>query len=315
MVAFYAKMMKAAMWAADAAWISPRLRWLENNADGGNHPLDYDLLVIESLEQYHQNIGELRESSPAIAMMDEAIRGCFTLNEREADIRFIECQHWLVENSQTLLNTFSKPQYDQQIEPLVLLWMTLHEDISQRHGIEIREPNRSRKEQHAMYQRTVALSSELHRHWQFGAVDNILVVLLQWPGMIAAFVIPIVLCVFVATVFSGVVGWATSSLMYVPMALSALAGAAIGWFLIRPQLQRLIEWWVTRRVKSGYRSAWRSQLLAFFDATGSTSSEVSNFLRQADNDDRAGHMSQWIAVLLGSDIGLLVYSIANRYRR
>jgi hypothetical protein len=314
-LAFYAKMMKAAMWSADAAWISPRLRWLENNADGGNHSLDYDLLVIESLEQYHQNIGELRESSPAIAMMDEAIRGCFTLNEREADIRFIECQHWLVENSQTLLNTFSKPQYDQQIEPLVLLWMTLHEDISQRHGIEIREPNRSRKEQHAMYQRTVALSRELHRHWQFGAVDNILVVLLQWPGMIAAFVIPIVLCVFVATVFSGVVGWATSSLMYVPMALSALAGAAIGWFLIRPQLQRLIEWWVTRRVKSGYRSAWRSQLLAFFDATGSTSSEVSNFLRQADNDDRAGHMSQWIAVLLGSDIGLLVYSIANRYRR
>lgn len=314
-LAFYAKIMKAAMWSADKAWLTPRLRWLENNADGGNQSLDYDLLVIESLEQYHQNIGQLRDSSPVIAMMDEAIRGCFTLSENEADTRFIECQHWLVENSQALLRTFSGHKFDEQMEPLIVSWMTLHEDISQRHGIELYESNRSKKDQQAMYQRTVALSRELHRHWKLGAMDNVFILLIQWPGTIAAFFLPVALCIGIVGGITRLVGLQSGYLKLASLTVSMVGGIAVGWFLLRPQLQRLLQAWVTRRVKSGYKSTWRSQLLAFFDATGSTSSEVSDYLRRADDDDHAGQLSPWIAILLNSDVGLLIYSIANRYRR
>lgn len=303
---FYSELLKAAIWKADPQWLQQKFALLEGDAGRMGMRLEQELFLLDQLREYHLESASFTRGCPVRTALHNTIVDYYSCDEQEGDAKVIACQNEIGSNAQALLGTFND---DEELESsnFMLLWYSMNEDVSQRHGFRTGCNLRSRKVATRYMKRLNSLVQDLDETWQFSTRHILTWFGLHWGSYLLMIVTPLIL----------MGSWLSHPAILIGSLVAAIIGVVLNKMFIfprtvKPQFDNHIE----RTVQKSYEEHWRGRFVQFFDATGSNRDQlVQSLVRIMENDEDFGGAMTWLPPILYADMGLMVYSMTVPYRR
>ena len=304
-VVFYAEFLRAAIWVADPQWLEEKFRAIEGVSSHSMASQEFELLDI--LKEYHQQRDQLVGDSPARRQIDQAIRDYFMLEERDGDRAVVECQTSLANDAQSLLDAFPKLDGGQRLAPMMLLWLLINNDVSQRIGVELRYQSKSRKEKKRFADRVYSLISDLDETWQLGSRHVLMYYLFNAGSYLLLIIAPILL----------LSNWLGSTWAVTLCIALVVGGVVLNKLYLYPKtVEPIFHKYLHRTIERAYRQVWRGRFVQLFDATGATKYDLLPVMEHIlVTDETFSGTTNWLVPLVASDEGLGYYSMATPYCR
>jgi len=131
---FYLHILKAALWKADKAWIDDMFAQIEEHFDHMSFWLEEEYEFLEVVRVYQAQRTKFLRGGPERIIIDQAIVDFCIQNEQDADRSFLEYQHALVSQEESLMQNFNLQE--EEFESVQYLWEKIANEVFDRITLE-----------------------------------------------------------------------------------------------------------------------------------------------------------------------------------
>jgi hypothetical protein len=315
-VTFYIRFLRRAVWVADEGWLAGAFAFVHGHAMELGGRFDFDLGLLELLEDYRATRRQFLNRSEARRRIDAAMRDYCLLNEYAADKAVLECQLKLATRPEMIREAFNSSTANENSNSWFPLWNGISMDVADRladHSDRI-EVQRMWDQLRIVLQRAEQVTSSSIIGHAWGAANiGLLGLLLLIVGAMTAIIsgIAIVLLSVLGTTFTS----REPSLAVLVIAASLMLSIVVyAMFLHQRSYAPLQARTANSMSARCYRRLWRPLLERHLSLTHQPFQLLLEHLDYAQQHV-AGFSISWIARYASQDYGLACLAISKRFLR